>query len=37
MEVRMVSTPSAETDNEPVRCYVAIELSKSWIVGFRRP
>jgi transposase len=37
MEVRMVSTPSAETDNEPVRCYVAIELSKSWIVGFQTP
>jgi transposase len=38
MEVRMVSTPSAETDNEPVRCDVAIELSKSsWIVGFQTP
>jgi transposase len=38
MEVRIVSTPSAGTDNEPVRCYVAIELSKSsWIVGFGTP
>jgi transposase len=38
MEVRIVSTPSAGTDNEPVRCYVAIELSKSsWIVGFQTP
>jgi transposase len=38
MEVRMVSTPSAGTDNEPVHCYVAIELSKSsWIVGFQTP
>jgi hypothetical protein len=38
MEVRIMSTPSAGTDNEPVRCYVAIELSKSsgsW--DFRRP
>ena len=38
MEVRIVSTPSAGTDNEPVHCYVAIELSKSsWIVGFQTP
>jgi transposase len=38
MEVRIVSTPSAGTDNEPVRCYVAIELSKSsWIVEFQTP
>jgi transposase len=38
MEVRMVSTPSAGTDNEPVHCYVAIELSKSsWVVGFQTP
>jgi transposase len=38
MEVRMVSTPSAATDNEPVHCYVAIELSKSsWVVGFQTP
>ena len=34
----MVSTPSAGADNEPVHCYVAIELSKSsWIVGFQTP
>ena len=38
MEVRVVSTPSAGADNEPVHCYVAIELSKSsWIVGFQTP
>src|SRR5437899_12692431 len=38
MEVRVVSTPSAGADNEPVHCYVAIELSKSsWVVGFQTP
>src|SRR2546429_4945053 len=38
MEVRVVSTPSAGADNEPVHCYVAIELSKSsWIVRFQTP
>ena len=34
MEVRMVNTPSADSNNEPVACYVAIELSKSgWLGG----
>src|SRR6202035_2489967 len=38
MEVRMVNTPSADSNNEPVACYVAIELSKSgWLVGFLTP
>jgi transposase len=38
MEVRMVNTPSADSNNEPVACYVAIELSKSgWLVGFQTP
>jgi len=33
MEVRMESTPSAGTNNDPVHCFVAIELSKSsWVV-----
>jgi hypothetical protein len=32
MEVRMENTPSAEGNNEPVYCFVAIELSKSsWV------
>src|SRR5262245_56559383 len=36
MEVRKVHTPSAGTNNDPVHCFVAIELSKSnWVVGFR--
>jgi hypothetical protein len=29
MEVRMVNTPSADSNNEPVACFVAIELRKS--------
>jgi hypothetical protein len=38
MEVRMVNTPSADSDNEPVACFVAIELSKSaWVSGFQTP
>src|SRR6202048_2378232 len=38
MEVRMANTPSADSNNEPVACYVAIELSKSgWLVGFLTP
>lgn len=38
MEVRMVNASSAGANNEPVRCFVAIELSKSnWVVGFRTP
>ena len=38
MEVRMESTPSAGTNNDPVHCFVAIELSKSsWVVGFQTP
>jgi hypothetical protein len=36
MEVRMVNTPSAGINNEPVHCFIAIELSKSgWVVGFQ--
>src|SRR5262249_47404513 len=36
MEVRKVNTPSAGTNNDPVHCFVAIELSKSnWVVGFQ--
>jgi transposase len=36
MEVRNVNTPSAGTNNDPVHCFVAIELSKSnWVVGFQ--
>jgi SRSO17 transposase len=38
MEVRMVNTPSAGINNEPVHCFIAIELSKSgWVVGFQTP
>jgi transposase len=38
MEVRMESTPSAGGNNEPVYCFVAIELSKSsWVLGFQTP
>ena len=38
MEVRMVNTPSAGMNNEPVDCFIAIELSKSgWVVGFQTP
>jgi hypothetical protein len=38
MEVRMENTPPAATDNDPVRCFVAIELSKSsWVLGFQTP
>ncbi len=38
MEFRMVNTPSAGMDNEPVACFVAIELSKSsWVVGVQTP
>ena len=34
----MVNTPSADSDNEPVACFVAIELSKSaWVLGFQTP
>ena len=36
MEVRMENTPPAVTNNDPVRCFVAIELSKSsWVLGFQ--
>ena len=38
MEVRKVNASSAEANNEPARCFVAIELSQSsWIVGVRTP
>jgi transposase len=38
MEVRMVNTPSAGLDNEPVVCVIAIELSKSsWLVAAQGP
>src|SRR5215468_8159523 len=38
MEVRIENTPSARTNNDPVHCFVAIELSKSsWVVGFQTP
>src|ERR1700674_1218734 len=38
MKVRMVNTPARDSNNEPVACYVAIELSKSgWLVGFLTP
>src|SRR5919197_3966091 len=38
MEVSKVNTPSAGTNNDPVHCFVAIELSKSnWVVGFQTP
>jgi transposase len=38
MEGRMENTPSAGVDNDPVHCFVAIELSKSnWVVGFQTP
>ena len=38
MEVRVENTPSAGTNNDPVHCFVAIELSKSsWVVGFQTP
>lgn len=38
MEVRKVNASSAGGDNEPVCCFVAIELSKSnWVVGFQTP
>lgn len=38
MEVRMMNTPSAGTDSDPVYCFVAIELSKSgWLVGVQTP
>jgi transposase len=38
MEVRMVTAPSAAAEYEQVRCYVAIELSKSnWVVGLQTP
>ena len=38
MEVRMENTPSAGMNNEPVHCFIAIELSKSgWVVGFQTP
>jgi hypothetical protein len=34
-ETRMVNTPR---NNEPMHCFVAIELSKSkWVVGFQTP
>ena len=34
----MVNTPSAGRNNDPVHCFVAIELSKSnWVVGFQTP
>jgi hypothetical protein len=38
MEIRMETPPSAGTSNDPVHCFVAIELSKSnWVVGFQTP
>ena len=38
MEVRVENTPSAAVNNDPVQCFVAIELSKSsWVVGFQTP
>jgi transposase len=38
MEVRIENTPSARTNDDPVQCFVAIELSKSsWVVGFQTP
>ena len=38
MEGRMENTPSAGVNNDPVHCFVAIELSKSsWVVGFQTP
>src|ERR1700716_1846170 len=38
MKVRMVTPPPADSNNEPVACYVAIELSKSGgLVGFLTP
>jgi transposase len=38
MEDRIENTPSAGVNNDPVHCFVAIELSKSnWIVGFQTP
>jgi transposase len=38
MEARMENTSSAGGNNEPVHCFVAIELSKSsWVVGFQTP
>ena len=38
MEVRVVNTPSACPNTDPVHCFVAIELSKSnWVVGFQTP
>jgi transposase len=34
----VVNTPSACPNNDPVHCFVAIELSKSnWVVGFQTP
>jgi hypothetical protein len=34
----MENSPSAGVNNEPVHCFVAIELSKSsWVVGFQTP
>jgi transposase len=37
MEVRIV-TPPAALDNEPVRCFIAIELSKtSWLIATQGP
>jgi hypothetical protein len=36
MEVRIENTPPAGTNNDSVRCFVAIELSKSsWVLGFQ--
>jgi transposase len=38
MEVRMENAPSAGSNNDPARCFVAIELSKSsWVLGFQTP
>src|SRR5258707_5788380 len=38
MEARIVNTPSAALDNEPARCFFAIELSKtSWLVAAQGP
>src|SRR6266851_1399919 len=38
MEARIVNTPSAALDNEPARCFFAIELSKTnWLVAAQGP
>jgi transposase len=38
MEARLVNAPSAALDIEPVRCFIAIELSKSsWLAAVQGP